>query len=159
MSVSCVSDSSDCVCPPAVDLCHLVLYTWCSYCRKASPTHSQWSRLCWSATTSDIIWNNFLFHPSHFYHIALYICFMKWSLSCLVLSILCDPVDCSLPGSPVHGILQARILEWVTISFSRVSFPPRNWTWISCIAGRFFTDWTTGLKDFDHYLASMGTAA
>ena len=107
MSVSCVSDSSDCVCPPAVDLCHLVLYTWCSYCRKASPTHSQWSRLCWSATTSDIIWNNFLFHPSHFYHIALYICFMKWSLSCLVLSILCDPVDCSLPGSPAHGILQA----------------------------------------------------
>ena len=38
---------------------------------------------------------------------------------------LCDPVDCSLPGSSVHGILQARILEWVTISFSRGSSQPR----------------------------------
>ena len=46
---------------------------------------------------------------------------------------------CNLPGSSVHGILQARILEWVAISFSRGSFPPRNQTQISCIAGRFFT--------------------
>ena len=38
---------------------------------------------------------------------------------------LCDPVDCSLPGSSVHGILQARILEWVAISFSRGSSQPR----------------------------------
>ena len=48
---------------------------------------------------------------------------------------------CSLLGSSVHGILQARILEWVAISFSRGSYWPRNWTQISCIAGRFFTDW------------------
>ena len=41
---------------------------------------------------------------------------------------LCDPVDCSLPGSSVHGILQARILEWVAISFSRGSSRPRDWT-------------------------------
>ena len=40
----------------------------------------------------------------------------------------CDPMDCSLPGSSVHGILQARILEWVAISFSRGSSQPRNWT-------------------------------
>ena len=39
------------------------------------------------------------------------------------------------------GILQARILEWVAISFSRGSSWPRNWTQVSCIAGRFFTDW------------------
>ena len=50
-------------------------------------------------------------------------------------------MDCSLPGSSLHGILQARILEWVAISFSRGSSWPRNRTWISCIAGRFFTDW------------------
>ena len=39
---------------------------------------------------------------------------------------LCDPVDCSLPGFSLHGILQARILEWVTISFSRGSSRPRD---------------------------------
>ena len=49
---------------------------------------------------------------------------------------LCDPMDCSLPGSSVHGILQARILEWVAISFSRGSSPPRDQTFISCLAGR-----------------------
>ena len=52
---------------------------------------------------------------------------------------LCDPVDCSPPGSSVHGILQARILEWVAISFSRGSSRPRDRTQVSCIAGRFFT--------------------
>ena len=51
---------------------------------------------------------------------------------------LCSPVDCSLPGSSVHGILQAKILEWVAIPFSRGPSWPRNWTWVSCIAGRFF---------------------
>ena len=52
-------------------------------------------------------------------------------------------MDCSLPGSSVHGILQARILGWVAICSSRGSFQPRHWTRISCIAGRFFTDWAT----------------
>ena len=50
----------------------------------------------------------------------------------------CDPVDCSPPGSLVHGILQARILEWVAMPSSRGS-SWRNWTHVSCIAGRFFT--------------------
>ena len=53
-------------------------------------------------------------------------------------------MDCSLPGSSVHGILQARILECVAISFSRGSSCPRNQTWVSCLAGRFFTDWARG---------------
>ena len=44
---------------------------------------------------------------------------------------LCDPMDCSLPGSSIHGIFQARILEWVAISFSRRSFQPRDWTQVS----------------------------
>ena len=55
----------------------------------------------------------------------------------------CVPVDCSPPGSSVHGILQARILEWVAISFSRGSSQPRDRTWVSCIAGRCFILWTT----------------
>ena len=56
---------------------------------------------------------------------------------------LCDPVDCSLPGSSVHGILQARLLEWVAISFSRGSSWPRDWTYVSRIAGRRFNLWAT----------------
>ena len=51
---------------------------------------------------------------------------------------LCDPMDCSLPGSFVHGILQARLLKWVAISFTRVSSRPRDWTWVSHIVGRLF---------------------
>ena len=60
--------------------------------------------------------------------------------SCLT---LCNPVDCSLPGSSVHGIFQARILEWVAISFSRGSSWPRDWTWVSHTVGRLFTIWAT----------------
>ena len=52
---------------------------------------------------------------------------------------LWDPMDCSLPGSSVHRILQARILEWVAIPFSRGSSQPRDQTQVSHIAGRFFT--------------------
>ena len=52
---------------------------------------------------------------------------------------LCDPMDCSLSGSSVHGIFQARVLEWIAISFSRGSSRPRNRTRVSCIAGRHFT--------------------
>ena len=55
----------------------------------------------------------------------------------------CDPLECSLPGSSVHGILQARILEWIAMLFSRGSSWPRDWTQISCTAGRFFTVWAT----------------
>ena len=60
--------------------------------------------------------------------------------SCLT---LCDPMNYSLLGSFVHGILQARILEWVAIRFSRGSSQPRDWTQFSCIATRFFTIWAT----------------
>ena len=49
----------------------------------------------------------------------------------------------SLPGSSVHGILQARRLDWVASPFSRGSSWPRGWTWVSHIAGRFFTVWAT----------------
>ena len=56
---------------------------------------------------------------------------------------LFDLMDCMLPGSSVHGILQARILEWVAICFSRGSSWPRDRTLLSYIAGRFFTIWAT----------------
>ena len=52
---------------------------------------------------------------------------------------VCDPMDCSPPGSSVHGILQARILEWVAIPFSRGSSQLRDQAWIFGIAGRLLT--------------------
>jgi len=60
--------------------------------------------------------------------------------SCLT---LCDPMDYSPPGSFFHGVLQAGILEWVAIPFSRQCSWPMDWTWISFIADSFFTIWAT----------------
>ena len=60
--------------------------------------------------------------------------------SCLT---LCNPMDCSPPGSSVHGILQVRILEWVAMPSYKGSSQPRDWTQVSYIAGRFFTSWAT----------------
>ena len=65
------------------------------------------------------------------------------NIDCAQLLQLCptlrDPVDYSLPASSVHKILQARILDWIAISSSRGSSPPRDRTGISCTAGGFFT--------------------
>ena len=76
---------------------------------------------------------------------TLYICtYMKVKV---LVTQLCptifDPIDCSPPGSSVHGILQARILQWVAIPFSRGSFQSKDWTPVSFIACRFFTIWDT----------------
>ena len=54
---------------------------------------------------------------------------------------LCNPMDWNLPGSSAYGILQARILKWVALPFSRGSSWPRDRTWVSCITVRFFTIW------------------
>ena len=62
---------------------------------------------------------------------------MKVAQSCLI---LCYPLNSSLPGSSVHGILQARILEWLAVPFSRGSSQSRNGTQLSCIIGGFFME-------------------
>ena len=54
---------------------------------------------------------------------------------------LCDPMDCSPPGSSIHGIFQVKVLEWIAIGFSRGSSQPRDGTWVSRIVGRRFTVW------------------
>ena len=69
------------------------------------------------------------------------VCVCVWAAqSCLI---LCNPMDCSSPGSSVHEILHARILEWVVIHFSRGSSQPRDRTQVSGVVGRFFTLWET----------------
>ena len=65
---------------------------------------------------------------------------------------LSDPMDCSLPDSSVHGILHARILEWVVMPSSRGSFQPRDQTLVSyssCIVGKFFLAETPGKPAID----------
>ena len=75
------------------------------------------------------------------------------------------PIDWDPPGSPVHGILQAKILEWVVISFSKGSCWPGDRTQVTCTAGRFFTVWATReahdktrqcIKKQRHYFANKG---
>ena len=80
--------------------------------------------------------------------------FSNWSLKknvCVLVAqscpTLCDPMDWGAHLAPhgriPHGILQARILEWVALLFSRGSSQPTDWTWVSCISGRFFAIWAT----------------
>ena len=56
---------------------------------------------------------------------------------------LCNPTDCSPPGSSLHGISRPRILEWVAIPFSRGPYPPRDWTQVSCISRQILYPWAT----------------
>ena len=80
----------------------------------------------------------FFLSPKH-----LFLCDLIWKV--VLVAQLC-PTHCATPWilahqAPLHGILQARILEWVAISFSRGSSQPRDRSQVSCIAGRFFTVW------------------
>ena len=83
-------------------------------------------------------------NPSQAFRIGIANFFYNVVVCCLVTKscpTLCHPMDCSWPRSSVHGIFQARTLEWVAISFSRGSSQPRVRTRVSGTAGRFFTDW------------------
>ena len=108
-----------------------------------------------------IIWGNIQNTMKEFYDWLLKYALSSWGLDfgthviymlyvCVLvpqLVQLCS-MDCSPPGSSVHGIFQARILEWVAIPFSR-EFPlPMDWTWISCIALGSFTIWATFFLNF-----------
>ena len=87
----------------------------------------KWSEVKWSEVKwCDVKWSD-----------------VKWCEVTQSCPTLCDPVDGSPPGSSVHGILQARILEWVAISFSRGSSRPRDRTQVSHTAGRRFNLWAT----------------
>ena len=86
--------------------------------------------MCWYCPTG--YWGSVCFNT--------FLLFCEVTQSCLT---LCNPLDISLPGSSIQGIFQARILEWVAISFSRRSSWPRDWTRVSCIVGLHLTVWAT----------------
>ena len=72
--------------------------------------------------------------------------------------LFCDPMDCRLPGSPTHEIFQARVMEWVAISFSRGSSWPRDWIKVSCIAGtREAHTWVGRLSLFQRIIPTQGS--
>ena len=98
---------------------------------KGSSQETQIEKTCRS-------WLNSCKSLSSFSWVVSFICMCVCSVTTLCPT-LCDLMDYRLPSSSVHGILQARILEWVAISSSRGSSRPRDGTCISCIAGGFFT--------------------
>ena len=126
---------------------------------------SRLASLCWGERTDILsagkVFSHSLTHSSShlfifptIHPLLKHLCVCK----CLVpqsYPTLCDPMDCSPPGSSVHEILQARILAWVAIPFSRGSSRPRDWTQVSCIAGRFFTVCAIG-KPLKHLLYAYG---
>ena len=95
----------------------------------SSPVSKCWVfQICWHTKCSTLT--------------ALSFMYVKVLVAQLCLT-LCNHTDCSPSGSSAHRILQERILEWVAIPFSRGSSWPRDQTWVSCTAGRFFTVWVT----------------
>ena len=119
-------------------LCHFFVYNYLN-------SFSWYSRLLKFSVICNVQFNFFLLFKflvscSHTCHVC------ACMLSCFICVWLFVTLDCSLPGSSVHGIFQARILEWVAMSSSRGSSRPRDWTcvsWVSVIASGFFTHWTT----------------
>ena len=120
-------------------------------------TISLYRVLCYFSSQSGLFWNTSFTFPSP--HICLhYSCAWKYpflllvSRSCVCMCAqscltLCDPMDCSPPGCSVHGISQARILEWIAISYFRGSSQKGLNLHLfasPALAGRFFTTWATG---------------
>ena len=95
---------------------------------------------CFSLDTFSIVYSQYCMLPPCLLNLYAEYSILLVAQSCLT---LCNPMDCSTPGSSVHGILQARILGWVSISFSR-RFPwARDQTQVCLIADRVFTIWVT----------------
>ena len=115
----------------------LILITYCNNFPHYQPSSPE-QYICYS---SSLHWYAVIIQSPQFIYLVLYsLCF------CLVAKLcptLCNPVDCNPPDSSVHGISQARTLEWVAMPFSRASSQPRDQTQVSCIAGRFLTTWAT----------------
>ena len=96
--------------------------------------------ICWSKPAGII--------AIHWFFDWLLLSFQRCVCVCVSCSVVSDSLrphePCSPRGFSVHGILQARILEWIAIPFSKGSSTPRDWTLVSCIADRFFTIWAIG---------------
>ena len=135
-------------------LLHMTMWTWCG-CRTTALL-APW-------LLQGSLSFHFRFHPHNTdvrllprlaFHLNGHYCYVRshnlWIAcdSCYCLAAkscptLWDPMDCSPPDSSVHGISQARILDWVAISYSRGSSQPRDWTHVSCIGRWILYHWAT----------------
>ena len=95
---------------------------------------------CWNGKPPPSLTLELVSEPSLCVCVCVCVCVLV-AQSCPT---LCDPMDSSLPDFSVHRILQARILEWIAIPFSRRTSQPRGQTLVSYITGIFFTIWATG---------------
>ena len=116
---------------------------WRAIVHRVKKSRTQLSN--WAQGTLCIIFTTFLEIESDF---EIKRCLLvqrkkKQVLAAWLCLTLCDSMDCSPPDSSVHGLFQARILEWVAVLFFRGTSWPRDQTQVSCIAGRFFTSWST----------------
>ena len=119
------------------DLC-MIRDLWSNCCKKIMTSRRLRQWLTFFSNKYFLRYANF-FRYNAIAHLLYYID-IEVAQSC---PSLWDPMDCSLPGSSLHGIFQARILEWVATSFSRGSSQPRDWTQVSHIVGRHFAIWAT----------------
>ena len=133
----------------------LLLYTYirCMWWWKGSLTCcSTWGDKQ-SDTTEQLNWTEVT--PSIFYKLIYSLKVKRETEVAQLHWTLRNPMDCSPPGPSVHGIFQARVLEWGAISFSRGSSQPRNQTRISCVAGRFITAVPPDLAYNPHSIPEM----
>ena len=121
---------------------HYFCFTWCSHIRwertvnpRRAHSDKRLLRICGNKHLKFCVSYNYWYCE-------------WWWFSRSVVSDSCDTMDSSPPGSSVHGIFQARILDWIAISFSKGSSQPRNRSHVSCISGRFFTDWVMGQCEY-----------
>ena len=115
---------------------------WSKSCQRPEWTEtSTWRKKRWHAFSSRQLERQIL--QGLFIYTVLYMQLYVRVLVAQSCPTLYDPMDCSSSGSSVHGILQARMLEWVAIPFSRGYSQPRDWIQVSSIIVRFFTIWAT----------------
>ena len=104
----------------------------------------QYTQFFFHLTIQYILWQSYHVNTYSFSFILFFIfIYISISLVAQLCPTLCKPMDYSLPGSSIHGIFQARVLEWTAIFFSRGSYRPRDQARVSHIVGRGFTVWAT----------------
>ena len=150
-----------------IEPCKKIPWSLCVYEAARMRERNTWPQMA-AGSGARLVLPSHLQNPGqplcHFYKVQWSVtCVMSWRgdrcvketlLVCVLVTqpcpTLCDPLDCSPPGFSVRGILQAGILEWVDIPFSRGSSWSKHQTWVSCIVGRFFTIWAT--REAQRYL-------
>ena len=150
---------NNCLCQPV-----LMIVIWDHFQTVLFLYSSQNYILFFTRTETRYMYIEMVYTQSHFINTVLeyyrtynFTCEVKRSEVAQSFSTLCNPMDCSILCSSTQGIFQARVLEWVAISFPRASSWPRDRTQVSHTVGRCFTVWATrGVLNFDDTVINKG---